>query len=151
MELRPELSPPGLDKELVVRLAALAERLDGVRADECGGELAEFNRLAGTTLTHAGFQNIHASARPVEFVRRVLFQRHVTRDPKLTRAELAQIISQLMTCAPDHDFYLELFLTNCRHPSGNGLIFWPSQVPELPQDREPTAAEIADLAMRDAD
>ena len=56
----------------------------------------------------------------------------------------------------DHDLrylrdhgYLELFQINCKHPSGTDLIFWPNLVPELPQDREPTAEEIADLALRD--
>ncbi len=48
---------------------------------------------------------------------------------------------------PDYDFYLELFVVNCKHPSGTNLIFWPNLVPELPQNREPTAEEIADLAL----
>ncbi len=47
----------------------------------------------------------------------------------------------------DCDFYLELFLKNGKHPSASDLIYWPNLVPELPQDREPTAEEIADCAM----
>ena len=60
--------------------------------------------------------------------------------------------SRLYRAAPgngnlDYDFYLELFLVNCKHPSGSNLIFWPNLVPELPQDREPTPEEIAELAI----
>jgi hypothetical protein len=50
---------------------------------------------------------------------------------------------------PDADVFLELFPVNCKHPSGSDLIFWPNLVPALPQDREPTAEEIAGLAMQD--
>ena len=49
---------------------------------------------------------------------------------------------------PERDFYVELFTVNCKHPSSTDLMFRPSLVPELPQGREPTAEEIADLAMR---
>jgi hypothetical protein len=52
-----------------------------------------------------------------------------------------------MTCAPDHDFFLELFIAKCKHRSKSDLLFWPNLVPELPQDRGPTAEEIADLAI----
>ena len=48
----------------------------------------------------------------------------------------------------DSDFYLELFLANCKHPSETDLIYYPDLVPELPQDRDPTPDEIADLALR---
>jgi hypothetical protein len=61
---------------------------------------------------------------------------------------MVEIVLRVMARDAGHDFYLELFLASCEHPSGTDLIFWPSEVPELPQDREPTAEEIADLAMR---
>jgi hypothetical protein len=61
---------------------------------------------------------------------------------------VAEIVSRVTACGPGSDFYLELFLVNCKHPSGSDLIFWPNLVPELPQDHEPTAEEIADVAMR---
>jgi hypothetical protein len=57
-------------------------------------------------------------------------------------------VARIMECAKDHDFYLELFLVNCKHASRTDLIFWPNLVPELPQSREPTAGEVADLALR---
>jgi hypothetical protein len=61
---------------------------------------------------------------------------------------MVEIVSRVTACADDRDFFLELFVVNCNHPSGTDLIYWPDQVPELPQDREPTAAEITALAMR---
>jgi hypothetical protein len=148
MELRTELIPPQLDETLVARLTRLADRLDGARPGERDDEVAEFNRLAGTTVPLAEFQGIYKSEDPSDFVRHVLFQRSLKPDPGLTRAEMAEIVSRVMASGEDHDFYLELFLVNCKHPSGTDLIFWPNLVAELPQSREPTALEIADLALR---
>ncbi len=150
MELRPELTPPALDEALVARLARLADRLDGARPGQRDDELAEFNRLAGTALPLADFQGIYKGEDPEDFVRRVLFQRALAPDPRLSRAEMVEIVRRAMpqNGDPDDDFYLELFLVNCKHESGSDLIFWPNLVPELPRDREPTAEEIADLAMR---
>jgi hypothetical protein len=147
VELRPELTPPALDQAVIARLARLADRLDGAKPGQRDDELAEFNRLAGTALPLSDFQGIHKSEGPEDFVRRVLFQRSLSPDPSLTRAEMAEIVSRVMACGEDHDFYLELFLVNCKHPSGSDLIYWPDLVPELPQGRQPTAEEIADLAM----
>ncbi len=78
----------------------------------------------------------------------MLYQRHLTPDPPLTCEEMTEIVRRVMACADGHDFYLELFLVNCKHPSGTDLIAWPDQVAELPQGREPTAEEIAELALR---
>jgi hypothetical protein len=148
MKLRPELTPPQLDEALVARLARLADRLDGARPGARDDELTEFNRLAGTAVPLADFQGIYKSENPEDFVRRVLFQRSLAPDPSLSQAEMAEIVSRVMACEENHDFYLELFIVNCKHPAGTGLIYWPSLVSELPQDREPTAEEIAGLAMR---
>jgi hypothetical protein len=148
MHLRPELMPPALDEGLVARLAGLADRLDGAGPGEGDDELAEFNRLAGTGLALADFQDISASEDPEDFVRRVLFQRSIRPDPGLTRGEMAEIVRRATAVTEDSDFYTELFLANCKHPSGTDLIYWPDLVPELPQDRDPTADEIADLALR---
>lgn len=83
-----------------------------------------------------------------DYVRRVLYRRLLSPDAALSRAELTEIVSRVRACGDDHDFYLELFLVNCKHPSGTDLIYWPDLVPELAQGREPTGAEIADLALR---
>ena len=146
MKLRPELTLPMLDEALVARLAKLADRLDGARPGQRDDELAEFNRLAGTSLPLADFQDIYKAEDPEVFVRGVLFRRDLAPDPNLTRAEMAEIVSRIRGPGDD-DFYLELFEVNCKHPSGSGLIFGPNLVPELPQDREPTVEEIADCAL----
>lgn len=148
MELRPELMPPALDAALVAQLEKLADRLDGAVPGQRDGDLTEFNRLAGTNIPLVDFQGISKSEDGADFVRRVLFQRFLTPDPNISVAEMAEIVSRVSACGENHDFYLELFLANCKHPSGTDLIYWPDQVPELPQGREPTAAEIADLALR---
>ena len=148
MQLRPELMPPVLDDALVARLAELAAHLDGARSGEWERDLAEFNRLAGTAIPFEEFHDIYEGQDHADYVRRVLFQRHLTRDLALTRSEMTEIVARVMACDGDRDFYLELFRINCNHPSGTDLIYWPNLVPELPQDREPTTEEIADLAMQ---
>ncbi len=148
MKLRPELMPPPLEKALVTRLAHLANCLDGAKAGQGKEELEEFNRLGGTSISREHFQGIYKAEEHEDWVRRVLYQRFLFPDPNLTRAEMAEIVSRVMACDDDHDFFLELFLVNCTHPSSSDLIFWPNLVPELPQDRDPTAEEIAALAMR---
>ena len=50
MELRPELMPPALDEAKVLRLTELAAGLDGAHPGMWEEDLAEFNRIAGTTL-----------------------------------------------------------------------------------------------------
>jgi hypothetical protein len=147
MELRPELMPPALDAALVVKLAKLADRLDGARP-EWDSELAEFNRLAGTAIPLADFQGIYKSEDAEDFVRRVLFKKALRPDAGISVAEMTEVVARVVACEDDHDFYLELFLVNCKHPSGTDLIYWPDQVPEFPQDREPTGAEVAELALR---
>lgn len=148
MQLRRELMPPTLDTALVAYLADLADDLDGAAPGQWEDSLAEFNRLAGTDIPFEEFQGIYGGDGHEDYVRRVLFRRHLAPDPALTLEEMAEIVLRVMACAESHDFYLELFLVNCKHPSGTDLIFWPDLVPELPQDREPTPQEIAELALQ---
>jgi hypothetical protein len=148
MELRPGLMPPALDAALVARLAKLADRLDGAAPGQRDADLAEFNRLAGTDIPLADFQGIYKSEDAEDFVRRALFQRSLAPDPKVSLAEMTEIVSRVKACGDDSDFYLELFLVNCKHPSRTDLIYWPNLVPELPQGCEPTAEEIAELALQ---
>jgi hypothetical protein len=140
--------PPALDAAVIARLAKLADRLDGAAPGQRDDDLAEFNRLAGTDIPLADFQGIYQSESPEDFVRRVLFQRSLAPDPSISLAEVTEVVSRVMACGDDHEFYPELFLVNCRHPSGTDLIYWPDQVPELPQGREPTPEQIAQLALR---
>lgn len=148
MRLRRELTPPTLDAALVAHLTTLAARLDGAAPGQWEHDLAEFNLLAGTAIPFEEFQGIYGGEDHEDYVRRVLYQRHLTPDPTLTCEEMTEIVRRVMACADGHDFYLELFLVNCKHLSGTDLIAWPDQVAELPQGREPTAEEIAELALR---
>jgi hypothetical protein len=140
--------PPALDAAKVARLAKLAAGLDGARPGQWEEDLAEFNRLAGMAIPIEEFQGIYGGEDHEDWVRRVLYQQSL-KPVDLSREEMVEIVSRAISGSgnPDHDYYLELFLANCKHPSGSDLIFWPDLVPELPQDREPTAEEIADLAL----
>jgi hypothetical protein len=147
MQLRPELTPPALDPVLVARLADLAARLDGAAPGQWEDDLAAFNRLAGTSIPFDEFQGIYGAEDHADYVRRALYRQRLAPDPTLSPAEMTEIVSRVMACGEGRDFNLELFLVNCRHPSGTDLIFWPDLVPELPQGREPTAQEVAELAL----
>jgi hypothetical protein len=148
MELRPELTPPALDESLVARLAELVSAIDGAPPGAWEDHLAEFNRLAGTSIPFEELQGIYGAEEYADYVRRVLYGRRVAPDPAITKTELTEIVSRVLSGGEHRDFYMELFEVNCKHPSGSDLIYWPDLVPELPQDREPTAEEIAELAMR---
>src|SRR6476659_7971095 len=148
MELRRELTPPELDESLAARLAELAASIDGAAAGEWEDDLAEFNRLAGTSIPFEEFQGIYGGEEHVNFVRRVLRRPALSADSNLSTAEMAEIVSRIIAGGKHCDFYVEVFRANCRHPSGTDLIFWPNLVPELPQDREPSNSEIAELALR---
>ncbi len=148
MELRHSLLPPVLDAALVARLAIIADQLDDAAPGREGADLTAFNQLAGTDLSLADFGGIYGGMTATEFVRRLLYRRSLAPDPTITHAEMTEIASRVMACAPGYDFYLELFLVNCKHPSGTDLFYWPDEVPELPQGREPTVAEVAELALR---
>jgi len=140
--------PPILDEAKVRHLAALAEQLDGAAPGQWEEQLAEFNRAAGTSFTIEDFQGIYGGSDHADWVRRVLYRQSFDPIADLSNAEMAEIVSRVTACGPGHDYFLELFLANCEHPAGSDLIFWPDLVPELPQDREPTAEEIAGLAIR---
>ncbi|MGL6072523.1 MAG: hypothetical protein ACRC8S_00045 [Fimbriiglobus sp.] len=148
MEFRKDLLPPILDSALVVRLAVLADGIDGAAPGMWESDLAEFTRLSGVTIPFEHFQGVCAGDGPENFVRRILFRKHLETPPFVSMEEFVEIVSWIMRCGPDHDFYLELFLAHCKHPAGTDLIMWPDLVPELPQDRLPSAEEIAELAMR---
>jgi len=140
--------PPVLDEAKVRHLADLASRLDGANCGQWEGDLAEFNQEAGTGDSIEVFQGIYGAENHEAWVRRVLDQQSLTPNSNLLRAEMAEIVLRVRACGADHDFDLELFLANCKHPSGSDFISWPDLVSDLPQNRQPTDEEIADLAMR---
>jgi hypothetical protein len=148
MNLRPALMPPVLDEPLIVRLAKLADRIDGARPGQWEKDLAEFNRLAGTEKPFSDFQGIYGGDDHENWVRRIFYRRSIRPDQNLSEAEMAEVVTRVMAWGKDHEFFLELFLVNCKHPSGSDLIFWPSLVPEFSQNRQPTVGEIAHLAIQ---
>ena len=69
---------------------------------------------------------------------------------KLTRDEMLSLVERIFRAEgteAEADADVELFIANCRHPSGSDLIFWPDLVPEYPPGHEPTALEVVALAM----
>src|SRR5262249_12829472 len=102
----------------------------------------------GTSIPFEELQGIYGAEEHADYVRRVLYAKHVRADPAITVAELTEIVKRIMSGEEPRDFYLELFNVNCKNPSKADLIYWPDLVPELPRDREPRAEEIAELAFR---
>ena len=128
MELRPELMPPALDEALVARLARLADRLDGARPGQCDGELAEFNRLAGTDIPLADFQGIYGGEDHEDWVRRVLYAQRIKPVPGVTRAELVEVVRRAMPqneVFDQHEAYMAVFDANVPLEGASNLIFYP--------------------------
>lgn len=149
MEIRKDLLLPKLDESKVVQLSQLARALDGTVPGAWENNLAEFNRLAETSIPLEEFQGISGADEHADYVRRVLYRKIIRFDPSITFSEMTIIVSRILQAGSERDFYLELFIVNCKHPAKSDLIYWPSEVPELPQDREPTVEEIAALAVGD--
>ena len=74
-------------------------------------------------------------------------------EPPLSRDEMNSLVSRIFLAEGTEsqaNADVELFIANCRHPSGSDLIFWPNLVPEFGDDYEPTVEDIVELAMRGA-
>ena len=125
MELRPELMPPGLDEQLVARLAKLAAHLDG---DPDEDMRAEFNRLAGTDIPMAEFQGIYGGQDHEDYVRNVLYHRLIKPASGVTRAELAEVVRRAMPANEFfdlHEAYMAVFDANVPLDRASNLIFYP--------------------------
>lgn len=161
MELRPELSPPSLDEELVERLAALADAIDGAQTGDAREIVAEFNRVAGTSLDHADFQGIYGAERHSSWVRRLLWKQRIVRVSDVTRAELVEVVRRAMpgsTSGSEQEAYMAIFDANVDVQGASLWIFYP---PEAEDDvghsasvgvvdlskYEPTAEQIVDWAL----
>lgn len=124
MNLRPELTPPPLDPDLIARLAELADRLDGDPDEDLR---AEFNRLAGTRVPMAEFQGISGGEDCDEYVRRVVYRTRIQAVPGVTRDELIEVVRRAMS-SPDYllrDAYRIIFEANVARPGASNLIFYP--------------------------
>jgi hypothetical protein len=128
MELRPELMPPALEESLVARLANLAAALDGAQAGQWEDDLAEFNRLAGTSIPFEEFQGIYGGEDHEDYVRRVLYYQRIKPAPSVTRAELAEVVRRAMPqneFFDQHEAYMAVFDANVPLERASNLIFYP--------------------------
>jgi hypothetical protein len=127
MELRAELLPPALDEATVAYLAALASRIDGAHPGQWEDELAQFNKVAGTTLTYEDFQGIYGAEEHETWVRRILVHQCLSPVPDATWAELVEIVRRVMpqNGYPDDEAYLAIFDINVPLRGASNLIFYP--------------------------
>jgi hypothetical protein len=120
--------PPPLDESLVARLAKLAARLDGARPGQWEDDLAEFNRLAGTSIPFEQFQGIYGGEDHEDYVRRVLYYQRITPAAGVTRAELAEVVRRAMPqneFFDQHEAYMAVFDANVPLQGASNLIFYP--------------------------
>jgi hypothetical protein len=131
MELRPELTPPALDKALVDHLAALAARIDGANPGQWEDDLAEFNRLAGTDLPFSLFQGIYGGEDHVDWVRRVLYYRLIKPAAGVTRKELVEVVRRAMpqNGDPECEAYQLILDANAPREDASSLFFYPPDPP----------------------
>lgn len=128
MNLRPELTPPVLDEDLVQRLSALADRLDGAYPGQYDEDLAEFNRLAGTMLLHHEFQGIYGGDTHEAWVRRTLYSHLIKPAAKVTPDELVEVARRAIPTgeSPDQSSaYMAIFDANVPLAAASNLIFFP--------------------------
>jgi hypothetical protein len=128
MDLRPDLTPPALDEDLVQRLAALADRLDGAYPGQYDEDLAEFNRLAGTMLLLHEFQGIYGGDTHEAWVRRTLYSHLIKPAVKVTPDELVEVARRAIPMgeSPDQSqAYMAIFDANVPLAGASNLIFFP--------------------------
>lgn len=150
MDLRSELQFPALDEVRVRRLAELAAIIDGARPGEWEDELAEFNRMAGTSLQFAEFQGISGGMDHDTWVRNVLSQPIAERHYELSPNDMLEIITRLCKAAgEEHErcFWVRLLETNL-DPRISDLIYWPGEYfGDGDNSRSMSPEEILDTAL----
>lgn len=130
--------PPNLDPLWVGRLADLANRVDGASPEEAADDVAEFNRLAGTSFTSRDFQGIHGAERHEAWVKRVLYGQLIRAADGVTRDELIEVVRRAKPSGgsfAEHEAYLAIFDANVALPDASNLIFYPPA--ELGDDPDP--------------
>ena len=160
MELRAELMPPLLDEAKVSRLAELAADIDGAGPGQWEDNLAEFNRVAGTTFAFEDFQGIYGAEEHDTWVRRILVGHCVRHVPDVTRAELVEIVRRAMSPSdfPADEAYMAIFDANVPRPKASNLIFYPPDYDAATNtwgggrqmgEYDPTLEQIVDWALAD--
>ena len=143
---------PKLDKDLVQRLATLAERLDGGDEVADASLLDEFNQLAGTDIPFSEFQGIYGAEEHIEYVRRVLTDRATEATPDLSREGLIEMFAKVLA-DPCDDAYLQYVFTTIRKTFGDvqvsDLVFWPGEYfGDGNNQRELTPELMADAVLK---
>lgn len=124
------MTKPKLDEDLVRRLSAMAERLDG--GDEINDSvlLKEINELAGTEIPFDEFQGIYRAEEYEDYVRRVLTDQQSGACPDLDRAGLIVMFERILT-NPSDDGYLQYVFSTIKKTFGDDqisdLVFWPGE------------------------
>ena len=76
----------------------------------------------------------------------------------MSREELAELVKAIQTVRDpktgrtlteaEHTALVVKFAKGIPHPGGSDLIYYPQLVKGFPKDREPTADEIVDMALK---
>lgn len=152
MNLRPELMPPPLDEVLVARLATLADTIDGALPGQYEDDLAEFNRLAESSIPFRDFQGIYGAEVHENWVRRLLWSQRIKPVAGVTRAELIEVIRRAypgVSPGNENEAYMAIFDANVPLPKASMLLYYPpDDYDAAVQDWDPTPEQIVDLAVR---
>lgn len=159
MELRPQLEPPKIDEQLAARLAELAANIDGARPGEWDEWMAEFNRLANTSIPFEHFQGIYGGEEHIEWVRRVLNDQLTEPVDDITRDELIEIVRRALpqNGYSDAEAYMAVFDKHVPRSGASNLIFYPPDYDGATNtwgggrtmgEYDPTPEQIVDWALR---
>jgi hypothetical protein len=152
MELRPELMPPPLDEALVARLAKLGDAIDGALPGQCEDKLAEFNRLANTSIAFRDFQGVYGAENHANWVRRLLWSQRIRPADGVTREELIEVLIRAdprVGINDENEAYMAIFDANVPLPKASMLLYYPPEEDGTEdKDWDPTPEQIVDLALR---
>ncbi len=159
MELRPQLQPPKIDKQLAAHLAELAAKLDGARPGEGDEWLALFNRRANTSIPFEHFQGISGGEEHIEWVRRLLNEQYTQPVEDVTREELIEVVHRAMpqNRYKDAEAYMAILDRNVPRPKASNLIFYPPDYDQATNtwdggrmigEYDPTPEQIVDWALQ---
>ncbi|MEV6073337.1 bacteriocin immunity protein [Nocardia sp. NPDC052001] len=142
MDLRPELLPPAVDQSRLDELAHEIERISNLisSGDSADGSIASFNEQTGHTYAVLDFAEYHGWRSLREFAREAA-RPAPPRVLDITREELIEIVSRILTADTETDYYVMLFEVNVPHPRATDLIFHPLVA------QNPSAESIVDAAL----
>lgn len=146
MELRAELCPPLVAPQRVAELRTAIEVIASLleRGGSADGEIAAFNAETRHAYAAHDFLNYWRSRSAEDFA----LEAARPARPKVadvTRDELIEIVSRILSVDGDTDYYVLLLETNVAYPRVANLIFWPP--PELADASAETIVDVA-LAYR---